>query len=35
MVFLHAPLSLADEMRAAFSRVHVCRRFSRQLSPPG
>jgi ribosomal protein S18 acetylase RimI-like enzyme len=33
VVFLHAPLESADEMRAAFSRVHVCRRFSRRLSP--
>jgi ribosomal protein S18 acetylase RimI-like enzyme len=29
--FLHAPLDLADEMRAAFGRVHVCRRFSQPL----
>jgi GNAT superfamily N-acetyltransferase len=30
--FLHAPMSLAAEMRAAFARVHVCRRFSRPLN---
>jgi GNAT superfamily N-acetyltransferase len=29
--FLHAPTELADELRATFARVHVCRRFSRPL----
>ena len=32
MVFLHADLDRETEMRARFTRVHVCRRFSRPVS---
>ncbi len=31
-VFLHADLDREAEMRARFTRVHVCRRFSRPIS---
>jgi len=31
-VFLHAPLDHSDHARAAFGRVHVCRRFARPVS---
>jgi ribosomal protein S18 acetylase RimI-like enzyme len=33
-VFLHAPLDQEAELRAAFSRVHICRRFARPVSDP-
>ncbi|MDT0266363.1 GNAT family N-acetyltransferase [Streptomyces sp. DSM 44915] len=33
-VFAHAPLAREAELRAAFRRVYVCRRFSQPLAPP-
>ena len=34
-VFLHATLDREAELRAEFSRVHVCRRFAQPVAPPG
>lgn len=34
-VFLHATLDREAELRAAFSRVHVCRRFAQPVTPAG
>jgi ribosomal protein S18 acetylase RimI-like enzyme len=34
-VFLHATLDREAELRAAFSRVHVCRRFAQPIAPAG
>jgi ribosomal protein S18 acetylase RimI-like enzyme len=34
-VFLHAALDREEELRAQFSRVHVCRRFAQPVTPAG
>jgi ribosomal protein S18 acetylase RimI-like enzyme len=34
-VFLHAALDREEELRAEFSRVHVCRRFAQPAAPGG
>lgn len=33
--FAHADLADEEGLRAAFRRVHVCRRFTRPVDPPG
>jgi ribosomal protein S18 acetylase RimI-like enzyme len=34
-VFLHATLDREEELRAQFSRVHICRRFAQAVAPAG
>lgn len=34
-VFLHAKLDREEELRAQFSRVHMCRRFAQPVAPAG
>jgi ribosomal protein S18 acetylase RimI-like enzyme len=34
-IFLHATLDREEELRAEFSRVHICRRFAQPVAPAG